>query len=937
MPRLVLIDGSSYLYRAFHALPPLNNAQGEPTGALFGVVNMLRATLKDKPDYAAFVMDHSGPTFRDALYDKYKANRAAMPEDLRAQVEPMLLIVEALGFPMLRVEGVEADDVIGTLALEAHAAGTDVLISTSDKDFAQLVRPGVVLVNTMSGSRLDSEASVIEKFGVRPDQVIDLLALMGDSVDNIPGVDKVGPKTAAKWLAEHGSLDNVMASAHAFGGKIGENLRSALGHLPLSRTLATIKTDVVLENPHHTLKLRDREVEKLRSLYTRYGFKAALRELDGKLAETRTKDDGTMRGTAAGHTRSGVAEEILDPSLAIAGDYECITTREQLDAWIEKLRSADLIAFDTETDALDPMRANLVGMSFAVEAGRACYIPLAHMYPGVPEQMDRAAVLDLLRPVLVDANKPKVGQHGKYDLHILRRHGVDVRGYAQDTMLESFVWNATATRHDMDSLALRYLDYTTVKYADVAGKGAKQILFSQVALDDATRYAAEDADVTLRLHRALHAKLATEPALERVYREIEMPLVRVLERIEANGVLVDAAELRRQSQDLGKRMHAAQLKAHEIANRPFNLDSPKQLQAILFDELKLDAVVKTPTGQPSTNEEALEAIADAHPLPRLILEYRGLAKLRSTYTEKLPDAINPDTGRVHTSYHQAGAATGRLASSDPNLQNIPIRTEDGRRIRKAFIAPPGRKIMACDYSQIELRIMAHLSEDAGLLRAFESGQDVHRATAAEVFGAKSPAEVTGDQRRAAKAINFGLMYGMSAFGLARQLGIARGEAQDYIALYFARYPGVRAYMDRTRAQAKDQGYVETVFGRRLYLPDINARNQGLRAGAERAAINAPMQGTAADIIKRAMVTVDEWLRQHATCMDAPVSREAGCREPPTRALMIMQVHDELVFEVDTDFVETLRSGIVSRMQDAAELRVPLVVDTGVGDDWDRAH
>ncbi|HTA64238.1 MAG TPA: DNA polymerase I, partial [Xanthomonadaceae bacterium] len=544
----------------------------------------------------------------------------------------------------------------------------------------------------------------------------------------------------------------------------------------------------------------------------------------------------------------------------------------------------------------------------------------AHVYPGAPAQLDRTEVLEALRPILENSNQPKVGQHGKYDLHVLRRHGVDVRGYGQDTMLESFVWNATATRHDMDSLASRYLGYETVKYSEVTGKGAKQILFSQVALDDATRYAAEDADVTLRLHRALQPKLASEPALEQVYREIEMPLVPVLERIEANGVLVDAAELRRQSHDLGKRMHAAQMQAHEIAGRPFNLDSPKQLQAILFDELKLDAMVKTPSGQPSTNEEALEVIADAHPLPRLILEYRGLAKLRSTYTEKLPDAINPGTGRVHTSYHQAGAATGRLASSDPNLQNIPIRTEDGRRIRKAFIAPADRRIMACDYSQIELRIMAHLSEDAGLLRAFESGIDVHRATAAEVFGATSPEAVTSDQRRAAKAINFGLMYGMSAFGLARQLGISRGEAQDYIGLYFARYPGVRAYMDRTRAQAKDQGYVETVFGRRLYLPDIHSRNQGLRAGAERAAINAPMQGTAADIIKRAMVAVDEWLRPH-----------------DERALMIMQVHDELVFEADADFIETLRSGIVPRMQGAAELRVPLVVDCGVGDDWDRAH
>ncbi|HEY2347236.1 MAG TPA: DNA polymerase I [Xanthomonadaceae bacterium] len=920
MPRLVLIDGSSYLYRAFHALPPLSNAAGEPTGALFGVVNMLRATLKEKPDCTAFVVDAPGATFRDALYADYKANRPPMPEELRAQVEPMMKIVEALGFPILRVDGVEADDVIGTLAVHAQADGVDVTISTGDKDFAQLVRPGIRLVNTMSGSVLDSDAAVMEKFGVRADQVIDLLALMGDSVDNIPGVEKCGPKTAAKWLGEYGTLDGVIANAANIGGKIGENLRAALPRLPLNRELTTIKTDVGLELPHDALRLREPHVDDLRALYTRYGFNAALKELDGKKEADAALPEPGLRGTAAGHARSSDTEETIDPALSVKGEYECVTTQAQLEAWVEKLRNAALIAFDTETDSIDPMRANLVGMSFAIEVGSACYIPLAHEYPGAPAQLDRDGTLAALRPILEDAGRPKVGQHGKYDLHVLRRHGVDVRGYAQDTMLESFVWNATATRHDMDSLAQRYLGYETVKYSEVTGKGAKQILFSQVALDEATRYAAEDADVTLRLHRALQPRLASEPSLERVYREIEMPLVPVLEHIEANGVLVDAAELRRQSHDLGKRMHAAQQQAHTIAGRPFNLDSPKQLQAILFDELKLEALVKTPSGQPSTNEEALEAIAEAHPLPRLILEYRGLAKLRSTYTEKLPEAINPQTGRVHTSYHQAGAATGRLASSDPNLQNIPIRTEDGRRIRKAFVAPPGRRILACDYSQIELRIMAHLSEDAGLLRAFESGIDVHRATAAEVFGAKSPEAVTSDQRRAAKAINFGLMYGMSAFGLARQLGIERGQAQDYVGLYFSRYPGVREYMDRTRAQAKERGYVETVFGRRLYLPDIHARNQGLRAGAERAAINAPMQGTAADIIKRAMVAVDEWLHPH-----------------DERALMILQVHDELVFEADADFVETLRSGVVERMQGAAELRVPLVVDCGVGSNWDEAH
>ncbi|MFQ6313433.1 DNA polymerase I, partial [Lysobacter capsici] len=631
-------------------------------------------------------------------------------------------------------------------------------------------------------------------------------------------------------------------------------------------------------------------------------------------------DRAGLRATAAGHARSNAAGETPDAALSAKGEYEAIVTQPQLDALVAALQSSEEFAFDSETDSLDPMMANLVGLSFATEPGRAVYIPLAHDYPGVPAQLDRQAVLDALRPVFADPARRKLGQHGKYDLHVLRRHGVDVLGYADDTMLESFVYNATGSRHDMDSLAKRYLGYDTIKYADVAGKGAKQILFSQVALDDATRYAAEDADVTLRLHRVLGARLAAEPELEKVYREIEMPLVPVLERIEANGVMIDGDELRRQSQDLGKRMLAAQIKATELAGRTFNLDSPKQLQALLFDELKLPVLVKTPTGQPSTNEEALEAIADQHELPRVILEYRGLAKLRSTYTDKLSEMVNPHTGRVHTSYHQAGAATGRLASSDPNLQNIPIRTDDGRRIRRAFVAPEGRRLVACDYSQIELRIMAHLSEDPGLVRAFESGADVHRATAAEVFGKKSLEEVSANERRAAKAINFGLMYGMSAFGLARQLGIGRGEAQDYIALYFSRYPGVRDFMERTRQDARDKGYVETVFGRRLYLENIKASNQGLRAGAERAAINAPMQGTAADIIKRAMIDIDGWLSQHAD-----------------RAKMILQVHDELVFEVESAFADTLIAQATQRMATAATLRVPLVVDTGIGINWDEAH
>ncbi|MES2671540.1 MAG: DNA polymerase I [Pseudomonadota bacterium] len=926
MTRLVLIDGSSYLFRAFHALPPLSNAQGEPTGALFGIVNMLRAHLKEKPEYIAFVVDASGPTFRDDLDPQYKANRPPMPDDLRAQVQPMCDIVEALGITILRVPGVEADDVIGTLAVQGAADGLTVTISTGDKDFAQLVRrldngAGVALVNTMSGSRLDSDEAVMAKFGVRADQIIDLLSLMGDSVDNIPGVDKCGPKTAAKWLAEYGTLENVIANADAIKGKIGENLRAALPRLPLNRQLATIKLDVPLDGGPTTLALREPHVDDLRVLYARYGFNQALKELGGGDATaTASAELAGMRNTAAGYARTAAAhDEALDPALAEKGTYETVQTREQLNAWIARLDGAKEFAFDTETDALDAMRANLVGLSFSAEPGSGCYIPVGHTYPGAPAQLDLRETLDALRPLLESPRHRKLGQHGKYDIHVLRRHGVAIDGYADDTMLESFIWNSSATRHDMDSLAKRYLGYDTIKFEAVAGKGAKQIPFSEVAIDDATTYAAEDADVTLRLHRVLSAKLAEIPSLQTVYREIEIPLVQVLARMEANGILIDADELRRQSVDLSRRMLIAQQKATELAGRTFNLDSPKQLQALLFDELKLPALVKTPTGQPSTNEEALEAIADQHELPRIILEYRGLAKLRSTYTDKLSEMVNPDTGRVHTSYHQAGAATGRLSSNDPNLQNIPIRTEDGRRIRKAFIAPPGRKLIACDYSQIELRIMAHLSEDAGLLRAFAAGADIHRATAAEVFG-KPLEDVSGNERRAAKAINFGLMYGMSAFGLAKQLDIGRGEAQDYIALYFNRYPGVREFMERTRKDAHERGYVETVFGRRLYLDNINARNQGLRAGAERAAINAPMQGTAADIIKRAMIDIDRWIANHAD-----------------KAKMLLQVHDELVFECDADFVDTLVREATARMAAAAELRVPLVIDSGVGDNWDEAH
>ncbi|MEO5831382.1 MAG: DNA polymerase I, partial [Rhodanobacter sp.] len=796
MPKLILIDGSSYLYRAFHALPPLTNAHGEPTGALFGVVNMLRATLKAKPEYLAFVSDAPGPTFRDALYDQYKANRPPMPDDLRAQVEPMLAIVGALGFPILRVPGVEADDVIGTLAMQARDLGIEVEVSTGDKDMAQLVGPRVTLINTMSNTLMDSDG-VMEKFGVRPDQIVDFLALTGDSIDNVPGVPKCGPKTAAKWLAEYDSLDGVIANADRIGGKIGESLRASLPQLPLSRELVTIKTDVALDVGPAGLAQRPADVALLRELYARYDFKAALKDLDAVAPQgaTAVSVDGAAPMSSAAPVMPSAIDEI-PAACSAPGEYELVTTQAAFELWLEKLRDAPLIAFDTETTSIDAMRADIVGLSLAVAPGKACYIPLDHDYPGAPKQLDRAAVLAALKPTFEDPSRPKLGQHAKYDINILAHYGIAVQGLAHDSMLESYVWNATATRHDMDSLAKKYLGYDTVKYAEVAGKGAKQISFSQVDLDTACRYAAEDADITLRLHHALWPKLESVPALRAVYQDIEIPLVPVLAEMERRGVLIDGDALRAQSQQLGKRMLELQQQSYALAGRAFNLDSPKQLQAVLFDELGLAAKLKTPTGQPSTNEEALDAIADTHELPRLILDYRGLAKLRSTYTDKLSGIVNPRTGRVHTSYHQGSVATGRISSSDPNLQNIPVRTEEGRRIRQAFIAPPGWKVMAADYSQIELRIMAHLSGDEGLLKAFHEGGDVHRATAAEVFGL-NPEDVSSNQRRAAKAINFGLMYGMSAFGLAKQLGVDRGEASDYMARYFARYPGVHAFMEAT--------------------------------------------------------------------------------------------------------------------------------------------
>jgi len=820
----------------------------------------------------------------------------------------MLAIVSALGFPILRVTGVEADDVIGTLAVQAHARGIEVEISTGDKDLAQLVRPGVTLVNTMTNTTMD-DAGVMEKFGVRPEQIIDYLTLVGDSVDNVPGVPKCGPKTAAKWLAEYGSLDGVVANADKVGGKIGESLRAALPQLPLSRELVTVRLDVPLEQGVDALKLRERDADKLRELYTRYEFKAALKELEGGESAAAAPVPAAAPAVAPAQP----ADDLSGP-----GRYELVATEAQLDAWVDKLRSAELIAFDTETTSIDAMRADIVGLSLAVETGEACYIPVAHDFPGAPAQLPRELVLAKLKPIFEDPARPKLGQHAKYDINMLSHYGIVLQGLKHDSMLESYVWNATATRHDMDSLARKYLGYETIKYEEVAGKGAKQISFSQVDLDTACRYAAEDADITLRLHRALWPLLEHVPRLRSVYEDIEIPLVPVLAGMEQRGVLIDVASLRLQSQQLGKRMLELQQQAWKTAGHDFSLDSPKQLQSVLFDELGLPAKLRTPTGQPSTNEEALEAIADEHPLPRLILDYRGLAKLRSTYTEKLAEIVNPRTGRVHTSYHQGAVATGRVSSSDPNLQNIPVRTEEGRRIRQAFIAPPGWKVMAADYSQIELRIMAHLSGDEGLMRAFQEGGDVHRATAAEVFGL-APEEVSANQRRAAKAINFGLMYGMSAFGLARQLGVDRGEASDYMARYFARYPGVHAFMDATREQAHRDGYVETIFGRRLYLENLTNRNQALRAGAERAAVNAPMQGSAADIIKRAMISVAAWLKGRDD------------------AHMLMQVHDELVFEVHEDAVDEVRAAVVARMSGAAELRVPLLVEAGVGANWDEAH
>ncbi|TVS15068.1 MAG: DNA polymerase I [Gammaproteobacteria bacterium] len=893
---LILVDGSSYLFRAYHALPPLTTSDGRPTGAVKGVIGMLRKLMADYPDSPiAVVFDPPGDTFRNELYANYKANRPDMPDELRAQIKPIHEIVGAMGLPLIVEPGVEADDVIGTLAREAEARGESVLISTGDKDMAQLVSDRITLVNTMTDTVLDADA-VQEKFGVPPERIIDLLALAGDTVDNIPGVEKVGPKTAAKWLTEHGDLDALMAAADAVKGKLGENLRAALDELPLYRELATIRCDLDLGFGPEELAAQEPDQEQLLGHYRDLEFKGWITEASSAL-EADGREDAS----------------------APERNYAIVLEQAELDRWVQRLREAGRFAFDTETTSLDYMRADLVGVSFAVAAGEAAYVPFGHRYVGAPDQLPANTVLDALKPLLEDPAIEKIGQNLKYDMSVLARVGIELVGVRYDTMLESYVLDSVGTRHNMDDMALKFLGRSTTSFTDVAGKGAKQLTFDQVGLEQAGPYAAEDADVTLQLHELLWPRLEAQPTLARVFDAIEMPLVPVLSRIERNGALVDARLLKQQSAELAELMQELETKAHEEAGGAFNLGSTRQLQQILYEKLGLPVIRKTPGGAPSTAEPVLAELAHDYPLPRIIMDYRSLAKLKSTYTDTLPRQIDPDTGRIHTSYHQAVAATGRLSSSEPNLQNIPIRSAQGRRIRQAFVAPKGRVLLAADYSQIELRIMAHLSGDAGLLAAFDDGLDVHRATAAEVFAVDLEA-VSADQRRNAKAINFGLIYGMSAFGLARQLGIARGEAQAYIDRYFERYPGVREYMDRTRAQAREQGYVETLFGRRLYLPEIRVQNQQRRQAAERTAINAPMQGSAADIIKRAMIDLDGWMQ--ATGPDA---------------LMIMQVHDELVFEVAEDAAEALGETVRERMQAAAELAVPLLVDVGVGANWDEAH
>ena len=896
MSLLLLVDGSSYLYRAFHALPDLRNRAGEPTGAIYGVLNMLRRLETDyKADYRAVVFDAKGRTFRDDWYPEYKAHRPPMPEDLAAQIEPLHECIRAEGWPLLMIEGVEADDVIGTLARQATEQRTDCVISTGDKDLAQLVNPHVRLVNTMSNEVLD-EAGVLAKFGVPPARIVDYLALVGDSVDNVPGVAKVGPKTAAKWLGQYGTLDDVIAHAQDIGGAVGENLRQHLDFLPLGRKLLTVACDLDLPLRPHDLAPTPPDNARLVELFGRLEFKTWLRE---------------VQSAAPSAPAPSAVKNATD-------GYEAILDTATLERWLKKIEAAPLTALDTETTELDPMQAKLVGISFAVSPGEAAYLPLGHRYAGVPPQLAFDEALAVLKPWLESTQHAKVGQHLKYDRHIFANHGIELRGIRDDTLLESYVLESDKS-HDLGNLAERHLGLKSISYDEITGKGANRISFAEVALEKAAEYSAEDADLTLRVHQTLVPRLAEEPRLERLYRDIELPVAEVLYRIERNGVLIDVFALARQSEELGRKLMALEAEAHQLAGRPFNLGSPKQLGEILFGQLGLPVVKKTPSGAPSTDEEVLEKLAEDFPLPKKILEYRSLSKLKGTYTDKLPRMVNPRTGRVHTSFSQAVAVTGRLASSDPNLQNIPIRTSEGRRIRSAFIAPAGHALISADYSQIELRIMAHLSNDARLLDAFARGEDVHRATAAEIFGV-TPLEVGPDQRRAAKVINFGLIYGMSAFGLARELGLERSAAQAYMDRYFARYPGVARHMEETRQQAREHGYVETVFGRRLWLPEIKSSVVGRRQAAERAAINAPMQGTAADLIKLAMIAVQQWLDD----------KRLGTK-------LILQVHDELVLEVPDEEIVVVREQLPKLMGGVAKLAVPLIVEVGLGPNWDQAH
>ena len=904
---LILVDGSSYLFRAYHVpyLQALSTKDGQSTGAITGVLNMLNSLKKDYPNgNVVVIFDAKGKTFRNDMYPEYKANRPPMPDDLRSQIAPLHEIVEAMGLPLLVIEGVEADDVIGTLADQATKAGIETVISTGDKDMAQLVNEHVTLYNTMTNVKMD-QTGVLEKFGVRADQIIDYLALMGDKVDNIPGVNKCGPKTAVKWLIEHETLTNVMANADSVKGKIGENLREALEFLPLSYELATIKLDVELAQSAEQLQPTEPNVEKLTELYTKFELRRLLTDL--------TKGSSAATATVAFEEEEAVVVDDIDT------DYQIILTEDDFSTWLDKLKEAERFAFDTETTSVDYMKAELVGLSFSVEVGKAAYVPVAHDYLDAPEQLARDWVIAQLKPLLEDNKQLKVGQNLKYDANVLAHYGIQMQGIEFDTMIESYCLNSVATRHNMDALADKYLAYKTVHFEEIAGKGAKQLTFNQIAIEQAGHYAAEDADITLRLHQAIYPKLKKSAKQLSVFHDIEMPLVPVLARMEQHGVLIDSDLLNEQSHSIGMRLQELEVEAHNIAGQTFNLASPKQLQKILFEDLKIPVIKKTPKGAPSTAEEVLQELALDYPLPKIILENRGLSKLKSTYTDKLPLLVGK-SGRVHTSYQQAVAATGRLSSTDPNLQNIPIRSEEGRKIRLAFIAPRDHKIVAIDYSQIELRIMAHLSDDPGLVSAFSEGRDVHKATAAEIFSVDL-ADVTSDQRRSAKAVNFGLIYGMSAFGLAKQLDIPRHRAQEYMDKYFERYPNVLAYMEDTRQQATEQGYVETLFGRRLYLPEIKSKNAMRRKGAERAAINAPMQGTAADIIKKAMLAVDEWIEG----------------QNDDRIKMTMQVHDELIFEIHQDIVDETTAKLVEIMDAAVELKVPLIAEAGVGDNWEQAH